>query len=73
MDMHETTAQDDELVRGAREIAEVVFGGKLTERQVYRLFEKDPSWPVFKLLGQWAGYVGRLRAEIRRRSHGSGQ
>jgi hypothetical protein len=63
----DTTPPEDELVIGARAIAEEVFGGRLSRRQVYRLLETDPTWPAFKLAGKWAARPGAMRAEIRRR------
>ena len=67
----DTTMQDDDdkLAIGARAIAKEGFGGRLDERQVYRLFETDPGWPAFKLAGKWAARPKAIRAEIRRREH----
>jgi hypothetical protein len=60
----------DVLIRGARAIAKEVFDDRFSDRQVYRLLETDPTWPAKKLLGQWTGYRGRMRAEVRRRLNG---
>jgi hypothetical protein len=57
----------DELVVGAEAIAREVFGGKVKTRQVYRLFETDKDWPVFKMLDKYACRRGPMREEIARR------
>ena len=62
-----TIDDDDELAVGAAAIAKKAFNGKLDARQVYRLFETDPNWPVFKLAGKWTARPKAIRAEIRRR------
>jgi hypothetical protein len=62
-----TLYDDDKLAVGARAIAEECFDDQLNARQVYRLFETDPSWPAFKLAGKWTARPRAIRAEIRRR------
>ena len=58
----------DDLLIGAAEIADEGFGGKLDERQVYRLAEeRDPPWPIFRLRRKLAARKSTLRAEIERR------
>ena len=66
-----TIDDDDELAVGAAAIAKKAFNGKLDARQVYRLFETDPNWPVFKLAGKWTARPKAIRAEIRRREQKS--
>ena len=46
---------DDKLAIGARAIAKKGFDDQIDARAVYRLFETDPGWPVFKLAGKWTG------------------
>jgi hypothetical protein len=58
---------DDTLVLGARAISEDIFDGALSPRQVYRLAETDPDFPIFRILGKLAGRRGAMRAELRRR------
>jgi hypothetical protein len=72
MDTLDSAPPDDELVIGARAIAQEVFGGRLNPRQVYRLLETDPSWPVLKIAGKWAARRGAMWAEIRRRERRAG-
>jgi hypothetical protein len=63
----DTTPPNDNLVIGARAIAQEIFGGRLNPRQVYRLLETDSNWPAFKLAGKWVARPGAMREEIKRR------
>ena len=69
MDLLDATPPDDDdkLAVGARAIAKKGFDDQIDARAVYRLFETDPGWPVFKLAGKWTGRPKAIKAEIRRR------
>ena len=60
----DTVAPDDELVIGARAIAQEIFGGQLNSRQVYRLLETNSDLAGLQIAGKWAA----RRAPCERRS-----
>jgi hypothetical protein len=53
------------LIIGAGNIAAQVFGGQLSDDQVYRL--PQDGWPIFKVRGKLACRPVAMRAEIARR------
>jgi hypothetical protein len=43
---------DDDIVIGAEAIAREVFGNRLNARQIYRLPEENPPWPIVRVRGK---------------------
>jgi hypothetical protein len=56
-------ADEADLQIGAETIAQNIFDGKLTPRQVYRL----AGWPIFRIQGKLAARPSTMRAEMARR------
>jgi hypothetical protein len=61
---------DDDIVIGAEAIAREVFGNQLNARQIYRLPEDNPPWPIVRVRGKlmcrrsvMRAHVARLEAE----------
>ena len=49
--MNTKVTDDADLEIGADAIARRIFGGKLNQRQIYRLAERGDGWPFFRLGG----------------------
>jgi hypothetical protein len=59
------TVLDTDLEIGAEAIAQNIFQGKVSSRQVYRMAEQ--GWPVFRIQNKLAARPSAVRAEMARR------
>ena len=57
---------DDDIVIGAEAIAREVFGSRLNARQIYRLPEDNPPWPIVKVRGKLMCRRSTMRAHVAR-------
>jgi hypothetical protein len=58
-------ADEADLEIGAEAIAQNIFKGKVTGRQVYRMVGQ--GWPIFRLQNKLAARPSAMRAEMARR------
>ena len=57
---------DDDIVIGAEAIAREVFGNRLNARQIYRLPEDNPPWPIVRVRGKLMCRRSTMRAHVAR-------
>ena len=57
---------DDDIVIGAEAIAREVFGNRLNARQIYRLPEENPPWPIVRVRGKLMCRRSTMRAHVAR-------
>ena len=60
-------ADEADLEIGAANIARNIFGGRVTERQVYRMAHPQQGWPFFRVQGKLALRPSAARSEMARR------
>jgi hypothetical protein len=60
-------AADADLEIGAEDIAQNIFWGRVTARQVYRMAQPEQGWPFFYIQGKLAARPSSMRAEMARR------